>query len=213
MKENKITKESFLAIITLVYVVLLIMSNVMATRLISIGPFVLDAGTLSYPMLFMIGDLLSDSYGYKASRKVIITGFLMNFMFVCISWIGTLFPRLSDDALTVGYDALFSYNIRIVAASFICYLAGSLLNAASLVWIKKWTGEKWFAVRTIGSTILGALVDTVLFSFLAWYGSVPLPDIFAMIVTSYIIKIIYESFIATPSAWVLRGVLRKRVGI
>jgi uncharacterized integral membrane protein (TIGR00697 family) len=202
--QKQLGSERILGNITMVYVVLLILSNVMASRLINVGGFILDAGNIVYPLLFMVGDVLSDTFGYKTSRKVILKGFLMNFVFVSFSWIGTYLPRLADDAITQGYDVLFGYNLRIVAASFICYLLGSLLNAGSLVVIKKITGGKWFAVRTIGSTVLGAFVDTFLFSILAWIGTIPFSDIMVMAITTYVAKLIYECCIATPVAYKLR---------
>lgn len=201
-------KETFLKYLTVSYVVLLILSNVMATRLVGVGPLVLDAGNLTYPLLFMVGDLMADVYGYKASRKIILTGFAFNFVFIAFTWLGTRMPAFDDSALTLGYDALFNYSGRIVLASFICYILGSLLNAGSLVWIKKLTGERLFAVRTIGSTAIGALLDTFLFSILAWAGQIPMRDILVMVGTTYAVKMAYEIFFATPTAYGLRRYMK-----
>lgn len=207
--KNKINRNNFMTGIVTLYVVLLILSNVMATRLINVHGLIMDAGTLTYPLLFLIGDLMSEVYGFKVARKIIFVGFLCNFFFVAMTWVATTLPALSNDALTVGYDTVFTYNLRIVTASFICYLAGSLLNAASLVWIRKWTNSRWFAVRTIGSTVLGAFVDTLMFSFLAWYGTVPVNDILVMAATSYAVKLVYESFISTPIAYATRNTVER----
>ena len=185
---KKMTKETFLQYVTVSYVVLLILSNVMATRLVGVGPLVLDAGNITYPLIFMVGNIMSDLYGYKASRKIILTGFAFNFLFVAFTWVGTLLPAFDDSALTLGFDALFNYSGRIVVASFTCYLLGTLLNARTLIWIKKITGERLFAVRTILSTMVGAAVDTMLFSLMAWAGQIPMRDIMIMVATTYAIK-------------------------
>ena len=202
-------KDQLLKYITVTYVVLLIMSNIMAQRLIAIGPWTLDAGNIAYPLLFMLGDLMTELYGYKESKKIILTGFAFNFLFVLLTWVGAFLPRFDQSSLTIGYDVLFNYSPRIVLVSFVCYLLGTLLNSASMIWIKKATGQKWFAVRTIGSTALGALIDTGLFSILAWVGQLAWKDIIAMIVITYIAKMLYECLIATPAAYALRGVIQK----
>lgn len=205
---KKMTKETFLQYVTVSYVVLLILSNVMATRLVGVGPLVLDAGNITYPLIFMVGNIMSDLYGYKASRKIILTGFAFNFLFVAFTWVGTLLPAFDDSALTLGFDALFNYSGRIVVASFTCYLLGTLLNARTLIWIKKITGERLFAVRTILSTMVGAAVDTMLFSLMAWAGQIPMRDIMIMVATTYAIKVLYEVCIATPAAYGIRKYMR-----
>lgn len=208
---KKLSQAMFFQYLTVCYVVLLILSNVMASRLVSLGPWVVDAGNITYPLIFMVGDLISDIFGFRQAKKVIYTGFIFNFIFVAFTWVGTLFTQFDNSPLTLGYDALFAYNVRIVVASFICYIIGSLLNAGSLIWIKKITGEKLFAVRTIGSTAIGAVVDTVLFSLLAWVGQIPMKDIMSMALVTYVLKMIYEGCIATPVAYALKDYIKSKV--
>ena len=209
----KKTKKDFLNVITIVYVALMLAANVMCSKPITFLGIATDAGTLTYPLTFMIGDIVADVFGYKDSRKIILWGFFANLVFVCCAAVGVLFTPLEVTPLTESYDMLFSYNIRLLIASFLGYIVGNLLNAASLVWIKKITGEKFLAFRTIGSTALGALLDTAIFTTLAWIGTLPVSDMVAMGIGSYAIKMIYESVFATPLDYAIVPIIKKYVDV
>ncbi|MDR1940548.1 MAG: queuosine precursor transporter [Clostridiales bacterium] len=208
--KKSVSKSEFLNVITLVYIVLIIAANVMASKVVLLFGFLIDAGTLTYPFTFLIGDVLSEIFGYKQARKTILLGFGANLAFSFFALVGTFFAA-SETAveLSAAYDLLFSYNIRILAASFAGYIAGSLLNAASLIWIRKLTGKKYLALRTVGSTAIGALADTLIFTFAAWAFTVPLADMLAMAATSYVVKMIFETVIATPIDYLLIPVVKK----
>jgi uncharacterized integral membrane protein (TIGR00697 family) len=206
------SKEKLLNIIIIFNIVMIIIANVMATKVVSILGVIMDAGTLTYPLSFMIGDLATEFYGFKTAKKVIYWGFGANLTFCIFAFLGTMMPALDPlDPLSMSYDLVFTFNLRILAASFIAYLAGSLLNAAGMVWIKNLSGERFFALRTIGSTAIGALLDTVLFTFLAWFGVMGLSEILNMILTSYVIKMVYEGAFATPLAMAIRPIVKRHV--
>lgn len=207
----KKTKKEFLNVITIVYVVMMLAANVMCSKPITFLGIATDAGTLTYPLTFMIGDIVADVFGYKESRKIILWGFFANLIFVCCTFIGVLLNPLETTFLTESYDVLFSYNVRILISSFAGYIVGNLLNAASLVWIKKLTGERFLAVRTIGSTALGALLDTSIFTTLAWAGTLPVSDILAMGVGTYLIKMVYEAVFATPLDYAIVPLINKHI--
>lgn len=207
----KKTKKEFLNVITIIYVVLMLAANVMCSKPITFLGIATDAGTLTYPLTFMIGDIVADVFGYKDSRKIILWGFFANLIFVCCTAVGVLFTPLETTTLTESYNILFSYNIRILISSFLGYIVGNLLNAASLVWIKKVTGDKFLAIRTIGSTALGALLDTAIFTTLAWAGTLPVSDIVAMGIGTYVIKMVYETFFATPLDYAIVPLINKYV--
>jgi uncharacterized integral membrane protein (TIGR00697 family) len=210
--KKNITKSDFLHFSTLIYIVLIVAANVMASKVVSFFGLLLDAGTLTYPFTFLIGDVLSEIFGYKQARKVILLGFFANLAFSVFTFIGTLVPaHNAAESLSIAYDALFSYNIRILFASFAAYVVGSLLNAASLIWIRKLTGEKWLALRTIGSTALGALADTAIFTVIAWAFTLSAKDILAMAAVSYAVKMIFEAAIATPIDYLIVPKLKKRL--
>lgn len=209
----KKTKKDFLNVITIVYVALMLAANVMCSKPITFLGIATDAGTLTYPLTFMIGDIVADVFGYKDSRKIILWGFFANLVFVCCAAVGVLFTPLEVTPLTESYDILFSYNIRLLISSFLGYIVGNLLNAASLVWIKKITGERFLALRTIGSTALGALLDTAIFTTVAWVGTLPVSDMIAMGLGSYAIKMIYEAVFATPLDYAIVPIIKKYVDV
>ena len=209
----KRTKKDFLNVITIVYVALMLAANVMCSKPITFLGIATDAGTLTYPLTFMIGDIVADVFGYKDSRKIILWGFFANLVFVCCAAVGVLFTPLEVTPLTESYDILFSYNIRLLISSFLGYIVGNLLNAASLVWIKKITGERFLALRTIGSTALGALLDTAIFTTVAWAGTLPVSDMIAMGLGSYVIKMIYEAVFATPLDYAIVPIIKKYVDV
>lgn len=209
----KKTKKDFLNVITIVYVALMLAANVMCSKPITFLGIATDAGTLTYPLTFMIGDIVADVFGYKDSRKIILWGFFANLVFVCCAAVGVLFTPLEVTPLTESYDILFSYNIRLLISSFLGYIVGNLLNAASLVWIKKITGERFLALRTIGSTALGALLDTAIFTTVAWAGTLPVSDMIAMGLGSYAIKMIYEAVFATPLDYAIVPIIKKYVDV
>jgi uncharacterized integral membrane protein (TIGR00697 family) len=210
--KKNISKTDFLHFSTLLYIVLIIAANVMASKVVFFFGLPLDAGTLTYPFTFLIGDVLSEIFGYKEARKVILLGFLANLAFSLFTFSGTLVPAYEvSEILSVSYDALFSYNIRILFASFTAYIVGSLLNAASLIWIRRLTGEKLLALRTIGSTAIGAFADTAIFTLIAWAFTLSLKDMFAMAAASYAVKMIFEAAIATPIDYLIVPKIKKRL--
>ncbi|MDR1563522.1 MAG: queuosine precursor transporter [Oscillospiraceae bacterium] len=214
LNNGKISRERFLSIITVIYSMLMITSNVMALKVIEIAGVTMDAGTVTYPLTFMIGDMIAENFGYKTARNLIWYGFGANLLFSVFAWTGTLLPAQDVlEPLTIGYNHLFTYSLRILLASFTAYLVGSLLNAASLIWIRRVTGTRWVAVRTIGSTALGALVDTAIFTVLAWAGTMPLMPMIKMGLCGYGIKMAYEGIIATPLNYVVNPFIKKRVEI
>jgi uncharacterized integral membrane protein (TIGR00697 family) len=198
--------------ITLIYVILLIAANVMASKVIALGPVLIDAGTLTYPLTFMLGDLLAECFDQAAARRVVYLGFAANLAFSALCFIGALLPgaRAAAD-FAAAYDLLFRYNPRILVASFTGYLTGSLLNLASFRWIRILTGERFLALRTIGSTLLGAAVDTLLFTLIAWAFTIPWHDLAVMALSSYCVKMAYETLIATPLDYLLAPLLLRKL--
>jgi uncharacterized integral membrane protein (TIGR00697 family) len=147
------------------------------------------------------------------ARRIILWGFAANLLFSALAWLGTLFPPLdAASGLTAAYDVLFAYNIRILISSFVGYILGSLLNAASLLWIRQLTGTKWLALRTIGSTAFGAAADTALFTLIAWTGTLPAREMLVMGVSGYAVKMVYETLIATPLDYFLTPFIQRHVG-
>jgi uncharacterized integral membrane protein (TIGR00697 family) len=206
------TKSALLHYITLLYIVLLIAANVMASKVLALGPILIDAGTSTYPLTFRLGDLLSECFGYSAAKKVVYVGFGANLAFSGLCFVGALFPA-SEAApdFALAYNLLFRYNPRILAASFAGYLAGSLLNVRSFIHIRALTGQRWLALRAIGSTAIGAAADTLLFTLIAWAFTITWKDLWIMALSSYLVKMLYESLIAPPLDYLIAPLMEKIV--
>lgn len=192
-------------IISISFVVSLLISNILAAKLITVWSLVLPAAVIIYPFCFMIGDVLTEVWGYNYAKKVIYIGFLANLAMVIFTSLGGLLPPAPGWANQDAYMAIFGMVPRIVLASFIGYLVGELLNSWSLEKIKSFTGVRLLFVRTIGSSIIGQLFDSGIFITIAFWGLVPQNVFFTMLVSQYLVKIIIEAIAGTPLAYLLVG--------
>ena len=210
--KNRFDKSDSYAIIAVFFTVCYIVSNIMAVKVIGVfGLFYFDAGTITFPLAYMLGDVLTEIWGYRTARKTIILAFLCNVFVVICTQIGVWLP--SPDYLDVtsnAYNTIYSYVPRIVFASLTGFLLGELSNAWIMDKMKKFTNGKHLWFRTIGSSIVGYIFDTVPFVLIAFAGSLTTRDILLMIVSQYIIKIAIEALFGTPMAYALIAFLRKK---
>jgi len=174
--------------ITAAFVAVLLISNVASTKIVDLGFFVFDGGTLLFPLSYLFGDILTEVYGYARSRKVIWLGFLsalvMSLVFIAV---GRL-PPASGWENQEAYDKILGLTPRIVAASLVAYFSGEFSNSFVLAKMKILTGGKYLWARTIGSTIVGELVDTLLFVLIAFSGLLGWKLITGVILSNYIFK-------------------------
>ena len=157
---------SFIVVCAL-FVTLYVVSNVMAVKVIGLwNLFYFDAGTITFPFAYMLGDVLTEIWGYKTARKVIFTTLLCNIVMVLCTQIGVWLPSPDYlDATAQAYNTMFSYVPRIVIASLTGFLLGELSNAWLMDKIKKWTNGKRLWVRTIGSSAVAySLIASSLYS-------------------------------------------------
>ena len=178
--ENRIGSFTPLVAVSGLLIMLYLTANLMAVKVISIGPLALfDAGTITFPIAYMLSDVLAEIWGYRTAKKVIFLTFICNAMLVIFTSIGVVLPY-PDYAQPVqdAYATIYTYVPRIVAASLISFLLGQLANARVLVWIKeKQKDGKLLWVRTIASSAVGYVFDTVLFVLIAFTGTTPASDL------------------------------------
>lgn len=211
--KNRIGDFSPLVVVSAVLVMLYTTANIMAVKVISIaGISLFDAGTITFPLAYMFGDVLAEIWGYKIAKKVIILTFFCNLLMIIFLSIGIYLPYPEYMQPTQeAYAAIFTYVPRIVFSSLVAFLSGELVNAKVLVKIKERQKDgRYLWVRTIFSSIVGYLFDTVLFVILAFWGTVPANDILSMIAVQYIAKTIIEACCGTPLAYSLVYYLRKK---
>ena len=210
--KNRFDKSDSYTIITVFFTVCYIVSNIMAVKVIGVfGLFYFDAGTITFPLAYMLGDVLTEIWGYRTARKTIILAFLCNVFVVIFTQIGVWLPSPDYlDATSNAYNTIYSYVPRIVFASLTGFLLGELSNAWIMDKMKKLTNGKHLWFRTIGSSIVGYIFDTVPFVLIAFAGALTTRDILLMILSQYIIKIAIEALFGTPMAYALIAFLKKK---
>jgi uncharacterized integral membrane protein (TIGR00697 family) len=186
------TTSSYYPAIAAVFVALLVISNVGAVKLITVGPLILDGGAFLFPLVYITGDVLSEVYGFKAARKTILIGFGMAILSALTFWLVQMSPSAPGWENQSAFEAILGFVPRIVLASVCGFLIGQLLNSYVLVRIKAKTNESALWVRLIGSTVVGELADTLVFCTIAFYGILTGADFVNYVVVGYIYKTLLE---------------------
>ena len=211
--KNQMNNHTALMIVTALFVTSYLVSNVMAVKVISLfGLFYFDAGTIVFPFAYMLGDVLTEIWGYRTARKVIWLTFICNIIMVLCTQIGVWLPSPDYlDETANAYNHIFSYVPRIVVASLTGFLLGELSNAWLMEKIKKITGNKRLWVRTIGSSAVAYLFDSLPFVLIAFLGVVSTHDLLMMIAFQYGAKLLIEAIFGTPLAYAAVHAIRKYV--
>jgi queuosine precursor transporter len=201
-------KTRLLPVISGLFVGVLILSNVLAAKMLRIGPFVFDGGTLLFPLSYIFGDVLTEVYGYRESRKVIWTGLAALVVMSLNIWIIGSLPAEPSWAFQQSYNDILAQVPRIALASVAGYFAGEWSNSVVLSRMKVLTKGKWLWTRTIGSTLVGEMTDTLLFVTIAFAGSYPTSVLLTMIASNYIFKCSIEA-IFTPVTYKVVGFVKR----
>ena len=209
--KNRNTGHSALMVVTAIFVTLYLTSNIMAVKVISIfGLFYFDAGTLTFPFAYMLGDVLTEIWGYRIARRIIYLTLLCNIILVVFITLGVYLPSPDYlDETAESYRTIFTYVPRIVIASLSGFLLGELSNAWLMDRIKRLTRGRWLWVRTIGSSAVAYFFDSVPFVLIAFAGTVSTHDLLMMIAFQYVSKLAIEAFLGTPMAYAVIGLIRR----
>lgn len=195
-------------IIMALFVTVLLVSNTVAVKITHLGPFYFDGATILFPIAYIFGDILTEVYGYKRSRIVVWTGFAACIIMSLIYWLVGILPSADDWTGQSAYMAILGQTPRIVAASLAAYWCGEFVNAFILAKMKIATGGRYLWSRTIGSTLAGQGVDTVIFVFIAFAGVIPVNLLLYMILSNYVFKTAFE-VLATPLTYAVVGYVKK----
>ena len=188
MFEN-MNKTKIYAYLAGIFCACMIASNILATRTLEISFIALPCSILTFPMLFVVNDILSEIYGFKLTKNIIYLGFIINVVVVALYQVAMIFPSSSPNA--PAFAALLSTTPRLFVAGFISYMMGNLLNSKVLVKLKEKYSDLLF-VRVIVSTIIGETVDSVIFILVSFYGVLPNDLILTMICCQIVFKVLYE---------------------
>ena len=192
------------------FVTALVVSNVIAVKLVEVSGRVFPAGLVVFPLSYLLGDVLTEVYGFRAARAVIWLGFACNLMAVLAIQAAMALPAAPFFGDDEAYDQILGTTWRLFLASLAAYLVGELVNSAVLARMKVATGGRYLWARTIGSTVVGEGLDSAIFVTLAFAGTgAPLVD---PILTTWAIKVAYETA-ATPLTYALVNTLKRREGV
>jgi queuosine precursor transporter len=191
------------------FVTVLICSNFIAAgKVAQIGPLTFGAGVVFFPLSYLFGDILTEVYGYARSRKVIWAGFSALVFATVMAWIILALPPSSEWPSQQAWETVFSNSWRIVAASLTAFLVGEWVNSVVLAKMKVMTGGRYLWTRTIGSTIAGEAVDSLIFYPLAFLGIWETSLVIKVLFTNYCFKVATEVVLTPFTYWVV-GFLKK----
>lgn len=208
-------------IILAIFVTTLIISNIIAVKLVSILGFTLPAAVILFPIAYIFGDVLTEVYGYSRARQAIWIGFGCNLLAVIAIWLGGILPAdshwnaavyIGPDEASQAYQAILGYSLRLLTASFTAYLVGEFLNAFVLAKLKMATQGRWLWTRTIASTLVGQGADSIIFISIAFIGTIPAAILRSTILHQWLFKSAYEA-LATPLTYVIVNALKRTEGI
>ena len=188
------------------FVVCLIVSNLLAVKIVQLGPVTLTAGLLVFPISYIINDCISEVWGYKKARLIIWCGFAMNFIVVGIAQVAVMIPSAPFWDGGESFDLVFGMAPRIVAASLCSFLVGSFLNAYVMSKMKLSSKGRNFSLRAIVSTLVGESADSIIFFPIAFGGLMPNHDLLIMIGVQAVLKSVYEIIILPITIRVVRYV-------
>lgn len=214
MNEERARPYRYFDLVMALFVAVLLISNVAsAAKIVTFGlPFLtFDGGTLLFPLSYIFGDILTEVYGYRRSRRVIWMGFFCTALMSATLWAVGRIPAEAEWAARVGqqaYDAVLGATPRIVLASLVAYFAGEFSNSYVLAKMKVRTRGRWLWTRTIGSTIVGQGVDTLLFVAIAFAGTMSWGVVGSIFISNYLFKTGLEA-VMTPVTYRIVNFLKR----
>ncbi len=199
-------------IVACVFVGVYLISQVSSAKLFSLGPFVFPGAVIIFPISYVFGDILTEVYGYARTRRVIWIGFGLAALLAVVLAIVQYLPAAPAWGFQTEYERILGIVPRVVLGSLLAYWAGEFLNSFVLAKMKIWTGGRMLWSRTIGSTVVGQLVDSIVVAAVAFGGVVP-PTVLVTIAGSiYVFKVLYE-IVATPITYLIVNRLKRAEGI
>jgi uncharacterized integral membrane protein (TIGR00697 family) len=207
-------------IIMAAFVAILLLSNIIGASkratldLPLIGAWSFGAGVMFFPISYIIGDVLTEVYGYARARRVIWVGFGALIFMAFMSWVVVSLPPAEGWPGQAAYESVFGNSWRIVLASITAFWVGEFANSFVLARMKSFTNGRYLWTRTIGSTVVGQGLDSLIFYPLAFYGLAgwPIEQLWQVVVSQFVIKTLWEALL-TPVTYAVVGTLKRREGV
>jgi uncharacterized integral membrane protein (TIGR00697 family) len=198
----------FFDLIMALFVAVLLISNVASSKILQLGAFTFDGGTILFPISYIFGDILTEVYGYRRSRRVIWVGFACAGLMAGIFALVGALPPAEGWENQEAYLAILGTTPRIVGGSLIAYFVGEFSNSYTLAKMKILTQGRWLWTRTIASTLVGEGIDTILFVTIAFAGTLPWPLFWSVIASNYVFKCGLEAAM-TPVTYRITNFLKQ----
>jgi uncharacterized integral membrane protein (TIGR00697 family) len=195
-----------------IFVVVLVISNLVAQKICAFGPFRVSGGQLLFPITYIFGDIFTEVYGYAGSRRIIWIGFVANAVLAILGNIIVALPAAPEWQNQEAFATVFHQVPRIVVASLIAYWCGEFANSFTLAKMKIFTKGRYLWTRTVGSTVVGQFIDTILVMVIGFTGVVTGSGIVRLIISGYLFKVVYE-IAATPLTYWIVGFLKRSEGV
>ncbi len=202
----------YLDILINLFVVALMVSNLVAGKIIAIGDLRVSGAQVLFPLTYIFGDIFTEVYGYSASRRAIWTGFIASSVLAVMGLIIVALPPAPEWHDQLAFEKVF-YNVpRNVIGSLIAYWCGEFANAFVMAKLKMLTQGRLLWVRTIGSTVVGQLIDTIIVVLFIFGGQANLQTLLTLIGSGYLVKVVYEAA-ATPLTYFIVNALKRIEGV
>jgi uncharacterized integral membrane protein (TIGR00697 family) len=201
----------YLDALTTAFVVVLLVSNLLAQKVCRIGPWPVSGAIVLFPITYIFGDVFTEVYGYAASRRAIWLGFLGTALLYVVASVVIALPADPQWHNQTAFLTVFGFLPRILIASLIAFWAGEFANSYTMARLKLATRGRWLWTRTVGSTVVGQAVDTVLVITLTFGGKYSAHTMFQIIYVGYLLKVGYE-VLATPLTYLVIGWLKRAEG-
>ena len=198
----------YLDALTTAFVVVLLVSNLLAQKICRIGPYPISGAVVLFPITYIFGDVFTEVYGYAASRRAIWLGFFGTALLYGVASLVIALPADREWPNQAAFVTVFGFLPRILIASLIAFWAGEFANSYTMARLKLMTKGRWLWTRTVGSTVVGQAVDTVLVITLTFAGKYSAHTLLQIIVTGYLLKVGYE-VLATPLTYLVVGWLKR----
>ncbi|MFM5886567.1 MAG: queuosine precursor transporter [Novosphingobium sp.] len=195
------------------FVAILLLSNLIgAAKLATLGGYTFGAGIMFFPISYVLGDVLTEVYGYANARRCVWAGFAALLFMAFMSWVVVALPPAAGWGGQAAYESVFGSTWRIVAASVIAFWVGEFVNSFVLAKMKIWTAGRMLWTRTIGSTVFGQAIDSLLFYPIAFLGTWTTTQVSTVMITNWLLKVLWEALL-TPVTYAVVGWLKRREGV
>ena len=202
----------YLDLLTIGFVVVLLISNLIGPKICQFGPLRPSAAEFLFPLTYICGDIFTEVYGYGSSRRAIWLGFFAMGLLAATGQLAVMLPPAPEWHGQAAFATVFGLVPRFAAASLVAYWVGEFTNSYTLAKLKLFTGGRWLWTRTVGSTITGQAVDTAVVVLIAFWGTQPPGMMLRMVLSSYVIKVGVE-VIATPITYLVVARLKRAEGV